>query len=185
MSFRGFLAAEVDPLPPLRNLQRELEATGADLTLVDPDQFHVTLTFLGGTPKDKVPGIVEAAEAAVDGVEPHDLEVAGAGAFPDLSYLSVVWAGIANGEAVTAVAEELEERLEPLGFEPEDRDFHPHVTLARVQSGRAKARLVEAIEAHQDETWGTTPWNRVVLMRSDLQSDGPVYTVVEEIPLEG
>lgn len=185
MSFRGFLAVEVDPLHPLRNLQRELEATGADLKLVDPEQFHVTLKFLGGTRKDQVPGIVEAAEAAVEGVEPHTLELAGAGAFPDLSYLSVVWAGVANGEAVTAVAEDLEERLEPLGFEPEDRAFHPHVTLARVHSGRRKDQLASVIEAHDDEAWGETDWTRVVLMRSDLRSDGPVYNVVEAVPLEG
>lgn len=185
MSFRGFLAVEVDPLPPLRNFQRELEATGADLNLVDPDQFHVTLKFLGGTRKDQVPEIVEAAEDAVAGVEEQTLEVAGAGAFPDLSYLSVVWAGIGNGGDVTAVAEGLEERLEPLGFEPEDRDFHPHVTVARVNSGRRKDRLVDAIEANDDETWGEVGWTRVVLMRSDLQTDGPVYTVVESVPLEG
>lgn len=187
MSFRAFLAVEVDPLTPLENLQRELEQTGADLNLVDPGNLHVTLKFLGDTPEDRVPGIVDAARSAVEGIAPRDLGVAGVGVFPNADYIRVVWAGFQedDGDALTKVANRLEDPLAELGFEREDRKYHPHVTLARVQSGRSRERIVDVVESNRTRYMGDVPWERVVLMRSDLGPGGPTYSVVESVPLEG
>ncbi len=186
MSFRGFLAVEVDPPEPLGDLQRELDATGADLNLVDLENLHVTMRFLGDTPEDRVPGILEAMEQAVADAAPRTLHVEGVGVFPHLDHIRVLWAGFreADGAALAEVAERLEKGVVALGFDPEGRDFHPHVTLARMKSARSKDRVQDLVRSHEDEPLGTVAWERLVLMRSELGPGGPTYSVVDAVPLE-
>lgn len=185
MSFRGFIAAEVGSQPTVEAFQEELRATGADLKLVPPENLHVTLKFLGDTPEERVPEILEALERAAAPAAPGRLELRGAGAFPKPAAPRVVWVGVGDGaDTLTGVAERLEDALEPLGFPRERRDFHPHVTVARTRGPRNQAALTDAVRRHEGEGFGEAPLERVVLMRSTLRPQGPRYDVVDAAPLE-
>jgi 2'-5' RNA ligase len=171
---------------PIADLQAEFgDAPG--LRFTDPEQAHLTLKFLGETDDSRVPDIEEAIEAAVEsaGFAPFDATVGGLGVFPSLEYISVVWVGIREGAGdaeLTRLHEEVERETTALGFDPEDHAFTPHVTLARMDDARSKARVQELVR-ERDPTLGTMRVSQLRLTESDLGTDGPTYSTVSRIGL--
>ncbi|MFC5368104.1 RNA 2',3'-cyclic phosphodiesterase [Salinirubrum litoreum] len=171
---------------PLADLQQEFgDAPG--LRFTDPEQAHLTLKFLGEVDEKRVPEIEDALETAVDaaGVDPFDATVGGLGVFPSMEYISVVWVGIREGagrEELTRLHEAVERETTALGFDPEDHDFTPHVTLARMNDARSKVRVQQVVR-EQDPTLGTMRVSQIRLKASELDRDGPTYSTVSRIGL--
>jgi 2'-5' RNA ligase len=167
-------------------VQEELrEAPGLDFT--DPGQAHVTLKFLGGTDPDRIPEIEDALRAAVADadVSPFEATVEGIGAFPSAEYIRVVWLGIGRGsEQLTRLHEAIETRTVDLGFDPEEHEFTPHVTLARMNHAGGK-ELVRRVLRESDPEVGTMRVTEIRLTESDLGSGGPAYSTVARFPLGG
>ena len=168
----------------VRAVQEAFE--GADgLNLTNPTHAHVTLKFLGEVDADRIEEVKEAIAAAVDdaGAEPFGASVAGLGVFPSLDYISVVWLGVGEGSAeMTALHEAVESRTTDLGFDPEDHDFTPHVTLGRLNHAGGKERVQEVVR-EGNPTVGRMRVEEVRLTRSDLGPNGPEYTTVAQFPL--
>ncbi|WP_101295106.1 RNA 2',3'-cyclic phosphodiesterase [Halegenticoccus soli] len=155
------------------------------LRFVDPDQAHVTLKFLGETPEDRVSAVEDAIETAVDdaGVDPFEATLAGLGVFPSLDYISVVWAGVGDGAPeMTRLHEAVERETTALGFEPEDHEFTPHVTLARMNDARGKDLVRRTVEGH-DASLGSFRVDQIRLKESTLTPDGPEYSTVSRFGL--
>jgi 2'-5' RNA ligase len=94
--------------------------------------------------------------------------------------------GLVDGkEALTSLQKQIETQLEKIGFQPEDRPFHPHLTLGRMKSSRGKEELAERMEEHKEEEFGDLQVERVVLYKSDLRPTGPIYTPLRELKLGG
>lgn len=183
MAFRAFLAVDVGPVPGLVDLHDELDRIDAALKTVEPQKFHVTMKFLGDVARDRVPEIQEAMDRATDGIEPFTARLVGVGAFPSQEFIKVVWAGMTGAEPLSAIAERLEEDLAHI--EKVDHEFTPHVTLARMKGGGGKDRVQAFLDDHRDEAFGEVPIEALKLEESELKPDGPVYSTVEEAPLDG
>ncbi|SDR29047.1 RNA 2',3'-cyclic phosphodiesterase [Natronobacterium texcoconense] len=170
---------------PVADLQEEFsEASGLDFT--DPGQAHVTMKFLGDVGEDRLPVLESELEATVSDadVSPFTARFGGLGVFPTLEYISVLWLGVeTGGEELTALHEAIEERTTAMGFDPEDHDFTPHVTLARMKHAGGKD-LVQDLVRERDPTVGEMTVDEVRLTESTLTEDGPVYSTVERFPLE-
>ena len=171
---------------PLEAVQAELD-DAAGLRFVDPSQAHFTLKFLGDTDPERVDEIEAAIQRAVDeaGVDPFDCTVEGLGVFPSLDYISVVWAGVREGEGAAALRRlhaALETELTALGFDAESHDFTPHVTLARMDDARGKS-LVQDVVREREPTVGTFRVESVRLTESRLTDAGPIYETVDAVDL--
>ncbi|WP_128906194.1 RNA 2',3'-cyclic phosphodiesterase [Halorubrum amylolyticum] len=193
---RAFFA--VDPPDELAPAVAEAQTAFEDadgLRFVDPEQTHVTLKFLGeidgggeNNDDDTTPAlddVIAAGERAVEtaDVGPFECAVEGFGVFPSLDYISVVWAGIDAGSAeLTALHEALETETTALGVDPEDHEFTPHVTLARMNDARGKELVREAVRERDPEI-GRFEVDAVRLVSSTLTSDGPEYEAVASIGL--
>jgi 2'-5' RNA ligase len=178
---RAFVAIDIDEAirEKLVSAQRQLKATGADLKLVEPQNIHVTMKFLGEVPDDKIGTIVEALKKAVGGTEQFDVDVHGIGAFPDLHYIRVVWAGIREGrDEIISLQRRIDQELHPLAFSKE-RDFVPHLTIARVRTAKAKERLAAFVREMVDAEFGMMRARALELKRSTLTQRGPVYSTLE------
>ena len=91
--------------------------------------------------------------------------------------------GIDTGEAPLAALQLAAERhLRPLGFEPEDRPFSPHLTLGRFKTP-AKRELEDIARPLLHERFGTVHVDELRLMRSELRAGGPEYSLLEAFPL--
>ncbi len=185
MSKRLFVSVDLNGLAEeIRAIQEKFEGASG-LNFTDPEQAHLTLKFLGDTDPDRVPALVEELTSAVEGsqVDPFTAEFGGLGVFPSLDYISVVWLGVqAGSEQLTQLYEAVEDRMVAIGFDPEDHDFTPHVTLARMNHAGGK-ELVQSVVESDDPTAGTLRVEEIRLTESTRTADGPEYTTVASVPL--
>ena len=182
---RAFIAIDIDETvrQKLVAAQKGLAATGAQLNIVGAENVHVTMKFLGDVQESKMAAVADAIRAAVKGVQPFDMAVRGIGVFPGLKYISVIWAGVDDGrENVVAIQRNIDRELQKLGFPPE-RDFVPHLTLARVKSATARENLVAFIKENANAEFGVTRAEAVELKQSTLTPKGPIYSTLARIEL--
>lgn len=180
---RCFAAFDVDDeavLGRLAEVRRLLGETGADLKFVEPENVHVTLRFLG----EVEPVVVERIVKVLDGVSfvPFDVELRGVGVFPSLRRINVVWVGIVRGvEELKKIFGLLEEGVVGLGLKQDRRGFSPHVTIARVRSGRGLEGLRRRVLELEGFEFGVVRADTLKLFRSVLTPRGPVYSVLHEV----
>jgi RNA 2',3'-cyclic 3'-phosphodiesterase len=129
-----------------------IPSDGRDVRWVRLDGLHITLRFLGPTPRDRVDGVVEATRAAAVETRPFDVVLGRAGTFPDARRPRALWIDILDGaEDLGSAARRIDGELRRRGWELDDRPFRGHLTLARADGVRAGstigARLKEAAEA--------------------------------------
>ena len=173
---RAFVALEVsgEVADALLGFQNELAATGADVKLVERENLHINLKFLG-----EISG-AQAAEAMtrLEKISAKDsrIDVQGAGAFPALSRPRVVWAGVASDKdaRVGLIAQQVLHLLLEIG-ERDDRPFRPHITLGRVRSFRNVGELSRLLKENSERRFGTMSLSEVKLKSSVLTPAGPVY----------
>jgi 2'-5' RNA ligase len=144
------------------------------------DRYHFTLQFLG--PVARLAPVVDGLAAAVEARRGFSLRLGGAGAFPKPGRARVVWMGAAlGGPDLVALAGAVAAGLRPAGYEPDRKEFHPHLTLARL---KVPDNVSDVLAAIGPEAVGEAfTVGEVVLYQSQLSSKGPTYTVLERLPL--
>lgn len=179
---RCFVAVEIADtkiLDNLRALGKALTATGAAVKLVEAQNIHVTLRFLGNMSCSRVEEVGEL----LDEVEfyPFDVELKGVGVFPNLRRVNVVWVGIERGDVeFLNVFNQLEGKLKGIGFKSDRRGFSPHITVARVSSGRNRDTLVDVVSDWSDREFGGFGVDAIQLKKSVLTPRGPIYSTLHE-----
>jgi len=157
-----------------------LTKTGADLKIVEPKNIHITMRFLGDITLDTVEKIFDGMNKVQ--FVPFDVKICGVGAFPDVRYPRVVWAGITQGaEELRDIFNQLEPQLRTLGFAPDSKGFSPHLTIARVRSGRNKSELASFVGENSNYDFGTVRAACLRLKRSVLTPKGPIYSTLKEV----
>lgn len=185
---RLFVALEV-PAPPRREVRRRVEGVRDRLPRarwVDLDNLHLTLLFLGPTPETAVPALAAKLRQAFARCPPLDLRLASGGTFPPGRSARVAWVGVDGPEKLmTLQADVTAAAVEALGFEPEARPYHPHVTLARCPDPWRR----EAIDKFNNALTGPIgpPFvaDHGVLFESKLSPKGARYRAAETFPLTG
>jgi 2'-5' RNA ligase len=173
-------------LKKIEEVQDDLKSSRADVRWVNPEKIHLTLKFFGNIDESRIDPIVKSIERPTQTISPFSLKVRGVGAFPHLKNPRVIWMGLVDGkEVLVSFQKQLEKELEKIGFEPEERAFHPHLTLGRMKSSKAREELTGRMERHKEEEFGDFQVERVVLFKSDLKPTGPIYTPLREIRLGG
>jgi RNA 2',3'-cyclic 3'-phosphodiesterase len=95
--------------------------------------LHLTLKFLGETPDDKLPRLIEALRS-MRAELPIVLAANGVVCFPPRGDVRIVTAGIEDRSGRCAVlARRVDEACHAIGHQLEDRDWKAHITLARVK----------------------------------------------------
>lgn len=179
---RTFLAIDVgdEIRERLVSLQEKLAIEAPDVKWVERENLHVTLLFLGDVDQRETIDICRAAQKAVEAMPSFAMTIEGAGCFPNPRRPRTLWVGVGKGaREVTAVHDAIETPLLDLGcYRREARAYTPHVTLGRVRGERSGDALARAIQNHKTWSAGEFVMDEVLVMSSDLTSDGPVYTVL-------
>jgi 2'-5' RNA ligase len=144
------------------------------------ERYHLTLQFLG--PVREVAPVVEGLAAAAAQRDAFEFRFGGAGAFPKPGRARVVWMGAASGgDDLVALAGAVGGTLGPVGYEADRKEFHPHLTLARL---KVPDNVSDVLAAIGPEPVGD-PFTvgELVLYQSELSPKGPAYTVLERFCL--
>lgn len=185
---RLFVAVELSEAirEQVRALLDGLKRDVPEVRWARPEALHVTLKFLGEVESERVDPLCEALERAsgAGAPPPFDIEVEGLGTFGDRKRPRVVWAGLRER---TGALEELqgavEQACEALGFPLEERRFHPHLTLARIKGPMPS--LGRALATRSGVRLGSAQVGSFALVRSELQPDGALHTVLKRFALGG
>ena len=102
--FRGFIAIDIKTFPKLIEFKNEIKKTNANIKLVEPENIHITLKFLGDTSEDQIDDIEKKMRLAAIGIDPFNIKLKGAGVFPNQNYIKVIWIGIKMGEHIESIA---------------------------------------------------------------------------------
>ncbi len=181
--FRGFIAVDICVFPRLVEFGKEIKKTGANVKLVEPENIHITLKFLGDAEEEQIDEIERIMKDAVKEINSFHIQLKGAGVFPNQNYIKVIWIGIEHGEEIATIAHKIDEQFSRLGFKKEKRGFSPHLTVARVKSAKNKEKLLQIIEKYKDVELGDIEINSIKIKKSDLTQKGPIYTTLREIKI--
>ncbi len=188
-AIRSFIAVESSPevRQAAGRLIQQLARLGRDVKWVEPENMHLTLQFLGDVASEQIPAISQAVRQAAAECRPFDLEIRGTGAFPNLRRPNVFWLGVGQGaEELAALAQKVQQALQKLGFRPEERPFHGHLTLGRVRRGGGQlAALIEHLRKEHAFQAGWIPVRQLTLFSSQLTPQGPIYTPLDHARLAG
>ncbi len=183
---RSFIAIEVskEVKNNIAALTAKLGQSRADVKWVSALNLHITLKFLGDIREEDIANIRNVIKESAAGVKPFDLTVEGAGAFPDLKRPRVVFACLTGETAnLASLNGKLDENLADFNVKKENRKFSPHLTIGRVRSRKNSEALSELIEKSRAEYFGAIKADSIVLMMSELQPKGPLYSVMDRIKL--
>ena len=181
--FRGFIAIDIPSSQKIIELSNQIKNSGANVKLVELENIHITLKFLGDTEEQYIDKIEEKMKESIEGVGSFDIKLINAGVFPNTNYVKVMWIGIKDDGELSKITSVINEKLTSLGFEKEKRGFSPHLTIARVRSARNKEKLVEIIKKYREVEFTTVKVDSIKLKKSELTPKGPIYTTLKEIKL--
>ena len=182
-TFRGFIAIDINATPNILKFLKDITNSNADVKLVEPQNIHITLKFLGDVQEDKINDIEQIMKDSVKEIEPFTIKLSETGVFPNQNYIRVVWIGIKDAETIETISRSIDERLSQLGFKKEKRGFSAHLTIGRVKTAKNKQLLLKAIEDYKDFEFSTQDVNSIKLKKSDLTPKGPIYTTLKEVKL--
>jgi RNA 2',3'-cyclic 3'-phosphodiesterase len=176
---RVFIAVDVpnEIRKALGDVQRALRPLTNSTRWVVPESIHITLRFLGEIPDKRLDEI----DAALTGLtwKPFTITVHGVGFFPGTRSPRVFWAGM-EAPTMKGLAEQLDTRMERLGFEKEKRAFRPHLTMARAKGTRIDSSLVTAAAKYEEHDFGSFAVDRIFLFKSTLKPSGAVHEKLKE-----
>ena len=138
------------------------------------DNLHVTTKFIGEWPEPRVPELHEVL-GKIRRRQPFELELKGLGWFPNDRSPRVLWLGVEGGKELAGLAAETEDALAALGIAKEQREFSPHLTLARIKSPVPLANLRKRVEHMQPAAIGTLVVSSFCLFRSRPGTNASIY----------
>lgn len=166
----------------LREIQEEIKNV-SNVKLVEPENMHITLKFLGEIQESKVTEIGRRLEKIGKEFKSFNVRLRGTGCFPSLKYIRIVWIGVEEGAMeILGIQRRIDDELKSIGFKKEKK-FHPHLTIARVKNYRAKKELASLIESKKDIEVGEFKVREINFKKSTLTKKGPVYEDLLNIPL--
>jgi RNA 2',3'-cyclic 3'-phosphodiesterase len=158
----------------------------ARIRWVRVEGLHLTLRFLGPTPREELDGLSRTLDALAAQTPAFPVVIARAGAFPNPARPRTLWLGIETGaDRLAALALDLERAITedgpPLGTKP----FAPHLTIARTDGLRAGAAAAAALRDLADSLEARFTADRVVLYESHLGRGPARYEALHEAVLSG
>ena len=185
MNIRCFIAIDLtlEVKKELQALIDTLKKNNGDVKWVTPEKLHLTLKFLGSTQKDMLPRISECLATLTSSYRPFSMKVSGTGVFPGRRSPRVIWVGTEDSEVLADMKRDIEKAMASFGYEEENKQFTPHLTIGRVRSQRGMISTMNALSAYEGKDFGTVCVDEIKLMKSELKPKGPEYTCLYDLAL--
>lgn len=147
---------------------------------IDPENYHLTLRFIG----DIEVGLAHEIVSVLDRVNrgPFDIRLDGLSSFGGRKPRAIV-APVAPSPSLLELQAELERLMQRVGLDPEGRKYTPHVTLARLRdtSSRQAADYLAMRGLFRSPAFHV---ERFVLFSSRASVGGGPYVIEDAFALE-
>ena len=153
------------------------------ITWVNDSKIHLTLKFFGDTPEAEIDPICDLLEEVAGRHQPSTAEMEHVGIFGSSYNPRGIWFGLRNTEPLNALAEDMLDSLDRIGYERDRQNFRPHITVGRVKSINNKKYFQSIIDQYQDMYIQHVPVEEFHLIESHLTPQGPIYETLETFVL--
>ncbi len=183
---RLFCAVKITPTYHIENALHALQEAlySERINWVDPANMHITLKFFGNTPDNQQNKIITRLKDASRQIEAFSFDVAGCGSFGPPKLPRVIWFGISRSEGFKKLYNQINKNLQHLGYEPDKKEFVPHLTLGRIKNISQQNLLKQMLRSYKDSHFGQFRVDAFYLYQSILTPEGPEYKVIEEFPFK-
>jgi RNA 2',3'-cyclic 3'-phosphodiesterase len=185
---RTFIGVGIDRFTRdrLAGLQERLAESAPGVKWAAPDNWHVTLLFLGEVGEVEVLEVCRTVESVCRDVPAFPMTLAGTGAFPTPRRPRTLIVNVTEGaDELRQLHDALETPLLDLGcYRREERGYTPHLTLGRVRAADDPATLAAVVQQFAKWQGGQTHVREVLVMSSQLRPEGPEYTVLSRAKLK-
>lgn len=153
---------------------------------VNPENYHITLKFLGDVPVSEIDAIAGIMEEAAANKGELTLACTQLGLFPNLARPRVLWVGFEDYSGVLGkIVSELEDSLQSrLKIKKERRPFTPHMTVARIKGNVDHIRLSKFVKKGIDLQESSFTVSKINLYSSELKQSGAVHTILKSASLK-
>jgi len=149
------------------------------MKLVETENLHLTLKFLGEMDDVKVNQIKEALKGLK--FKKFEGTLNQIGIFPTPNFIRVLWIGLEPSVLIKEMHAKIDEELSKLKIKKE-KQFESHITLSRVRFVKDKEALIAKLKEIKVPKLLFNVEN-FVLKKSTLTLQGPVYEDVEKFEL--
>lgn len=181
--YRTFIGLPVSVGHTVFKVREHLMDVFADerISWVNPENFHVTLRFLGDTSVTAIHQINEALQEELLLPGKLSLQLNGPQSFGPRKKPRVIWLGFDQDGPIRLLKTGTDRALEKCGWPESEQPFRAHLTLGRVRSLNNSVRYYEILEEIKMTFSGSAKVDRLVYYRSELGDKGPRYTVLKEL----
>ncbi len=182
---RCFLGTKIDEdlIEKVSDVRDSFGSIDADIKTVRDQNLHFTVKFLGEIDEDRAQRVDSIREALND-FKPFEVGLKDVGVFPSRDYIKVIWIGTGEGsERFEELMSKIEEKTRKEGFQKDENEPVPHVTIGRVKTGRNKELIQSELDKWKEKSFGRMLVDKVTLFKSELTSKGPVYEKIKDYGL--
>lgn len=184
MQLRTFVALEL-PEEHKQSIVAQLailsRAYPRGMNWVKPENLHLTLLFIGDTPREAIPRIQRSLEGICERIQPFALRMLGCELFPAVNP-RLLWVKLeAEDKSIFSLPKTMVKELAQYNIKPDLKPLKLHVTLARIKAPQSPELEREFLQT--DLSADASMYDRISFYRSSLQPDGPVYTALAEYDL--
>jgi 2'-5' RNA ligase len=175
---RLFIAIDIIPDSSFLDIYAKIKSGSTKLDKINwvkPDLIHTTLKFLGETPEEKIPSILERMGIATLNIPPLKIKVGKIGIFGSRYQPRVLWFGIDKTQMMEQLHHQLQKEMRKLGFNYDFGNFVPHITIARINKIDNKQKFRQVIESVQTSFIQEIEVKEIILYESILNARIPVY----------
>ncbi|MCK5134408.1 MAG: RNA 2',3'-cyclic phosphodiesterase [Bacteroidales bacterium] len=181
--YRTFIGIPVGVGERVLEARKELRMSFENdrISWVDPARYHITIRFIGDVRISGIEQIGLALRKYVEIPRKTPVHLNRLSSFGPRKKPRVVWIGFEESTFFDLLKDGVDDALKSCSIPPDDQPFRAHITLGRIRSLKNMTGFYSSIEKMKDRFAERVFLDRLVLYRSELGSDGPVYTPLHTI----
>lgn len=182
---RLFLAIPIkttdnDFIPLLDGLKRQL-AHEKRINWVKPHNIHLTLKFIGDTPNEDIPKIIDAVDEMLKNHKSFIMDFNRTGIFGSRYAPRVLWLGFNDTpQELYDLEDDTLSTFDKLGYLRDRQNFVPHITLGRIKELCEKQYFQKIVSGIEQKSYIKQEVNEIILFQSMLRPEGAVYREIKK-----
>ena len=168
----------------VERLQHNLEHERRNINWCKTNQIHLTLKFIGDTPDQDIPKIIDACQQVAKRHQPFAMDFNRTGIFGSNHSPRVLWLGMKDEpKALYELEEDILTAFDQIGYLRDRQNFVPHLTVCRIKTLVDKPFFQQVYQGIEQKTYLQANVNEIVYFQSFLQPTGAFYKTLKRIPL--
>ncbi|MBI4015326.1 MAG: RNA 2',3'-cyclic phosphodiesterase [Candidatus Aenigmarchaeota archaeon] len=171
--------------PKALEVQKALGSTGEKIKLVEPENLHITVKFLGEVEKERLDGIKTVLSSILKKRSVFSLKIHGISYLPNKKFLRTVALSVLDeNNILKQIVDDINSYLAKIGIKDDVRDYKAHLTLARVKGTKDRINILLSLMSFEDIDIGEVEVTTFDLMESMLTESGPIYNKIASFTIK-